>query len=132
MAEKSRRQESLFVSAPLPPSSNHIYANAAKGRVLTKEARAYKEEVGNILMTQWAKKRCPEPPFAFYLHLRLPDLRRADLTNRIKLIEDAVFSHLGHDDSLVYESHQFKYVCPDNPGVAVELRHTERSLEAAV
>ena len=125
------RQDRLIVSAPLPPSSNGIYANAASGRALTKEAREYKEEVGKILVTQWAKKRCPEPPFAFYLHLRLPNGKRTDADGRVKLLQDALFEHLGHDDSLVYDLHVFKYLAPDNPGVTLELRHTDRALEAA-
>lgn len=133
VAESSRRPDRLVISAPLPPSSNHIYANNARGgRVLTKEAREYKHEVEQVMMTQRAKKRCPEPPFVLSLHLRLPDARRADASNRCKVLEDAIFEQLGYDDSLVYDVHLFKYVAPNDPGVTVEIRHTDRRLEAAV
>lgn len=44
---------------------------------------------------------------------------------------NAIFSHLGHDDSLVYDAHLFKYLDRKNPGVTVEVRHTTRALEAS-
>jgi hypothetical protein len=82
-------------------------------------------------MSENAKARCPEPPFSMHLHLRMPDKRRRDSTNFGKLIDDAIFEYLGYDDSLIYDSHQWKYIDRENPGVTVELRHCSRELEAS-
>ncbi len=131
-AEKSRRLDSLILSAPLPPSTNHLYANASSGRRLTQEGRAYKKDVGVRLMLSGARKSCPGPPFCLSMHFRLPDKRRRDLTNLAKALEDAVFGHLGYDDSLVYEMTMTKSIDRSNPGVTVEIRHTDRKLEGAV
>ncbi len=123
----------LVVSGPLPPSSNSIYYTDSKTntRHLTRRAREYRENLQEEMMVGGAKKRCPEPPFSLHYHFRLPDRRRRDLTNLEKLLEDSIFQFLGHDDSLVYDSHKWKYINRENPGVTVELRHCSRELEAS-
>lgn len=42
---------------------------------------------------------------------------------------NAVFEHIGYDDSLVYDSHQWKYIDREEPGMTVEVRHCNRKLE---
>ncbi len=133
MAEKSRRQDRLILSAPLPPSVNHLYRTGADGkRYMTKEGREFKKEVAKEVMVAGGSKKCPPPPFALHLHLRLPDALRRDASNLVKALEDAIFAQLGHDDSLVYDLHIWKYVDRSDPGVTVEIRHTDRKLEVAV
>lgn len=132
VAEPSTRSDSLIISAPLPPTTNHLYATGKDGRrYLTAKARRYKNEVRWQMLAEGSRAKCPEPPFVLSLHLRLPDRRRADVTNRVKLIEDAIFAQLEYDDSLVLDAHLFKYIDRQNPGVTVEIRHTDRRLEAA-
>ena len=121
----------LIVSAPLPPSSNNIYATGSDGkRHLTEKAKEYRKEIGWAMLDKG--KHCPKPPFALHIHLRLPDRRRRDASNAVKLLEDSVFSGLPYDDSQVFDLHVWKYHAPNNPGVTLELRHTDRLLEAAV
>ncbi len=120
----------LVLAAPLPPSTNNLYANASSGRRLTQEGRAYKKDIGVRLMLSGSLRRCPHPPFSLSMHFRLPDKRKRDLSNLAKALEDAVFGHLGLDDSLVYELTMTKSIDRENPGVTVEVRHTERRLEA--
>ena len=121
----------LIISGPLPPSSNNIYATGKTGkRYLTKTAEKYREKLQKSMMMGGAKKECPEPPFSLHLHLRLPDRRRRDASNAVKLLEDSIFSFLGYDDSLVYDLHVWKYKDKANPGVTVEVRHCSRKLEA--
>ncbi len=133
MAETSKRQDRLILSAPLPPSLNNAYTTGRDGkRHLSAQAREYKQEVRWIMLAEGARAKCPEPPFSFYVHLRLPDKRRRDASNAVKILEDAIFGQLGHDDSLVLDLHVFKYIDRKNPGVTVEIRHTDRRLEAAL
>lgn len=133
MAEESRRRDRLILSAPLPPSTNHLYSTGKDGRRhLTAVARKYKQDIRWKMLAEGSRAKCPDPPFVLYLHVRLKDRRRSDVSNRCKLIEDAIFAQLGHDDSLVYDVHLYKYLDRSNPGVTVEIRHTDRKLEVAV
>ena len=60
MAEKSRRADRLVFSAPLPPSVNHAYRTGKDGkRYLTKEARAYKKDIGKIINATLGAKAWP-------------------------------------------------------------------------
>ncbi len=122
----------LIICGPLPPSSNHLYATGAHGkRYLTKQGREYRKELEETMMEVGARKRCPKPPFALHLHLRFSDLRRRDVSNQIKLVEDTVFKYLGYDDTEVYDLHAWKYLDRANPGMVVEVKHCSRGLVGA-
>ena len=122
--------EKLFISGPLPPSLNNAYYTGRDGRRhLTKEAKTYKENIAETLMVNNARSMCPEPPFSVHLHLRFKDKRRTDVSNRVKILEDAVFGYLGHDDSLVYDLHIWRYIDRSKPGMSMEIRHCSRDLE---
>lgn len=121
----------LIVSAPLPPSTNNLYATGKDGRrYLTQKARDYKTNLQREMMWRHTKKDVPEPPFTLHFHLRFPDARRRDASNQIKLAEDAIFEFLGYDDSLVYDLHVWRYIDREEPGMTVEVRHCSRELEA--
>jgi len=49
MSTTTRQPASLRLVLPLPPSINRQYANAAKGRVLTAEARTFKRDVKKLI-----------------------------------------------------------------------------------
>lgn len=125
--------ERMTASLPLPPSSNHIYRvgfnrNTGEPQLyLTKEARAYRKEVHKTLMAHACE--CPQPPFNFGLHFRLPDLRRRDLSNGIKLLEDSVFGYFGHDDTHVHGMQLWKYIDRKEPGVTIEVRSSTREID---
>lgn len=117
---------------PLPPSTNNLYYTGTDGkRHLTTEAREYKkkvyEEVEKLVCV--LHRKVPPPPFSVHMHIRFPDQRKADLSNRIKVVEDAIFGALGYDDRHVHDLHLWRYVCREDPGVAVEVRHSERGIE---
>jgi Holliday junction resolvase RusA-like endonuclease len=71
----------------------------------------------------------PDPPYSVYYHFRFKDLRRRDVNNYIKVLEDAIFEGLGIDDRHVIDSHQFKYVSRNDPGFVCEIRHSSRGIE---
>lgn len=120
----------LVVSGPLPPSTNNLYYTGKDGkRHLTKTAKDYKTNLQKVLMANGAKSLAPDPPYSLHLHLRFKDRRRRDTSNQIKLIEDAIFGHLGKDDSLVNDLHVWRYIDKTSPGITVEVKHSSRSLE---
>lgn len=100
----------LTLIAPVPPSLNNAYTNG-KGhgrRVLTKEGRDYKATVAQILLCK------ARPANGFELAIGRPDRRiglalrlwfrtrqRRDISNCVKLIEDALAEQLGFDDCAV-------------------------------
>jgi Holliday junction resolvase RusA-like endonuclease len=113
----------------MPPSTNQLYYTGKDGkRHLSKEGREYKKEVGKLMMVGGVKKKCPLPPFSLYIHVRFRDWRRQDISNRIKLLEDAVLGYLNYDDKMVYDLIVYKYISKNDPGVVVELRNTTRDL----
>ncbi|HEV2557389.1 MAG TPA: hypothetical protein VGU45_02060 [Microvirga sp.] len=88
----------MTFSVPLPPSSNKLYANAAKGRVKTVQYRAWIDEAGWILQSQ-RPGRIEGDYAVFYA---LPGLRKgADQENRLKALSDLLVRHkIVQDDSL--------------------------------
>ena len=121
----------LVVSGTLPPSTNSLYYSDKKTgtRHLNKKAQAYKRELQWRLKEGGARDKCPPPPYSVHYHFRFPDRRRRDLGNYTKLLEDTVFEIIGHDDSLVNDEHRWRYVCRDDPGFTMEIRHSSREIE---
>jgi len=94
----------------LPPSTNNCFVTVGNRRVLSKEAKAFKE------LAQWTVKvgLKPLPKFAgpvevsltFYSGKWLTKAgkpRRIDLGNMEKLLVDAVFEMLHLDDSNIWK-----------------------------
>lgn len=92
----------LELTAPLPPSLNNAYATIRGRRVLVTAGRDYKTEVLCILM------RLPEARtfmqaakgarLALTLRMWFKNRQRTDISNRVKLLEDALSEALGFDD----------------------------------
>lgn len=120
----------LVATLPLPPSTNHLYANAGARRILTKEGKLYKEDVMKRLMQMGARRKCPEPPFVFRLWVMVPDKQRRDVTNMVKAIEDAVAAYLCYDDSANHVVYLYKALDRTNPRAVIQLVHKDRSVPA--
>lgn len=115
------------MTLPLPPSSNNAYKNAGKkGRVLTAEAKAYKENAAMLARGQGAKMIEGDVEIVGTVYL---DSRRRDLTNCIKLLEDSLKGVCYSDDRQV--SHIDLRRCFDrgNPRceITVQLDHDQRA-----
>lgn len=100
----------------LPPSANHAYFNLPRGgRVLSKEGKGYKTSVSSFV-TQHHQKDIRDVkknwPYGLAIKLTFKDLynetwpgkaanryKKVDVSNRIKLLEDALVDSLGIDDS---------------------------------
>jgi Holliday junction resolvase RusA-like endonuclease len=96
----------ITVTVPHPQSTNRLYANRGRRRVLTPEARAYHElvvysvqqQVGATIRAAW--------PMVGRLHVRgtvaAPDARRRDLSSTITCLEDGLtMAGIWPDDSCI-------------------------------
>jgi Holliday junction resolvase RusA-like endonuclease len=102
----------------LPPSANNAYFNLpnGKGRTLTKVGRAYLTETKVTLAQEYPKAMLffkPNVPYLIVFRFRLDTVenkgwakgksetryKKIDVTNRIKLLEDALKDAAGIDDS---------------------------------
>ncbi len=89
---------------------------------MSKEGKQYKLNVHEHLMEERVRPRCPDPPYAVSIWFMLPDKRKRDLSNMIKVLEDAVASYLMYDDSCHYEMHLYKLLDRENPRAVVLLK----------
>ena len=110
----------IELDLPMPPSVNKLYATVRGRRIMTTKGKAVKHEI-----TQLVVKHIASMPDLFRSERKLRltvDLyfaavenagwskgkaknryKRIDVSNRAKLLEDALFSGIGIDDSLIFE-----------------------------
>tara|TARA_Y100000816_G_C26007558_1_gene526634 strand:- start:580 stop:1059 length:480 start_codon:yes stop_codon:yes gene_type:complete len=124
--ESPSKGESPSVSIrnlPMPPSVNKAYMSIGRGRrALSIEGKTYKRSVIDSLIPHVASDKIltsfvkPDLPLSLHIHLFFKDIenkgwpkkaktryKRLDVSNRIKLLEDALFECLGVDDCNVFE-----------------------------
>jgi Holliday junction resolvase RusA-like endonuclease len=128
----------------LPPSSNNIYYNIKGGRALTSEARSWKRravhsmvEQGNLCLDTSFE---PDSKYGIELYFFFKAVenegwykrdkngnrkaksrwKKIDLSNRIKLLEDALKDATGVDDSAIFEMIIYKKQS-DKPMVMIEI-----------
>jgi Holliday junction resolvase RusA-like endonuclease len=88
----------LTIDLPLPPSANHLFANAhGGGRVKTKAYKSWIEEARYHVITAWRAAGKPEvgreTPMSLTMRLGLVE-RRRDASNCTKAIEDVLVREL--------------------------------------
>lgn len=121
---------SVCVTLSLPPSwNNALHAVPGRGRVLSAEARAWKEQAG--WLTRAAMAGCPplRPPLTVWL-FAYGLSRRRDLDGIIKLTQDSILDALGIDDRYVDEVYAVRVLSRDGPRLDVvvsELTREERA-----
>lgn len=92
------------VTLPVPPSLNNAYKNVRRGRVLTAEAKDYKENAKNTIQARLNLTGfffSDDDRFALTLKLYFSSNHRRDISNCAKLPEDALSEVLGFDDCRV-------------------------------
>lgn len=75
---------------PYPPSVNHLYANVQGGRVLSKAGRAFHHAVAEQVWLQLRQWTCLTGRLAMAIMAHGPDARTRDLSNLLKVTEDAL------------------------------------------
>lgn len=99
--------QELFLTLPLPPTINSYWGFSGHRRFLTLEAREFKAQVAHIVSQQPIRFGASKLSLTVTINFR--DKRIADISNRIKALEDAlVQAGLFNDDSQVHELHIFK------------------------
>lgn len=109
----------IELELPMPPSVNKLYANVRGRRIMTSKGKTVKHEIRQATTKQLASKPSlftQETPLRLTVDLYFSAVenkgwpkkaksryKRIDVSNRAKLLEDALFSVLGVDDSLVFE-----------------------------
>jgi Holliday junction resolvase RusA-like endonuclease len=95
----------FVLELPLPPTTNQAYFNVpGRGRVLSTAARKFKDKA--VLSAAQARREQGwryEPGARLSLSLEFHFARdgKRDLSNRLKLVEDALAKALGFDDSVI-------------------------------
>jgi crossover junction endodeoxyribonuclease RusA len=124
------RAESLLplrFQVPWPPSANNLYPTSRSGhRFPSKRLKEYHAAVmAELVRLRVPRERITER-IALTLLLQPPDLRRRDISNTVKAIEDALTqSGVWADDCQVDELHVHR--CMKYPGgiVTVEIKPVE-------
>lgn len=115
---------------PLPPSVNHQYATVEGKRVLSWEAKRYKqktiERLKRIAARGWLTKELLEALRSSYLSLSFDfyfktSLRR-DLDGGLKIAQDAICQALTINDNRVVQALLNKRIDPKNPRLEVEVK----------
>ncbi len=103
----------------LPPTTNNLYVNGARGRFLAPKARAAKEAIGWEARSQYHGEPL-QGPLAAEIRLYWPDKRRRDIDN-IKALLDALTGILWEDDSQITDLHLFKAYDKERPRVEIDM-----------
>ncbi len=115
----------MKLTLPLPPSLNAAYRNVTingRGRVLlSKEGRAYKEDVKKLLLGRESFDDARlEVSYVYYFQNR----RKSDIANREKLLSDALEGCLFDNDEQIDILHQKRGgVDKENSRVEIEVCH---------
>ena len=109
-----------------PPSLNNMYNNAARGRVLTEDAKAWKQRITlhakNIINTldmdfsEHAKK-----PLRISIQFWVSELYRSDWDGHVKMVQDCTMKAMGLDDRYVVLASVSKKLDKANPHFLVRV-----------
>jgi Holliday junction resolvase RusA-like endonuclease len=99
--------KNIFLELPLPPSVNNYWGFSGHKRFLTLEAREFKTAVAYKVMQQ--PIRFGDAKLEMTVTINFRDKRIADISNRLKALEDAlVQAGLMHDDSQLKVIHLYE------------------------
>jgi len=95
------------IRLPLPPSANRYWRTTRTGRTyVSEEAQAYKAEVGWLARAEGLEMLEGEVSLSLQVYMVN---KSADLTNRIKVLEDALNGVAYIDDNQVSEFYARKF-----------------------
>ena len=114
---------------PLPPGINQQYATVGTRRVLSKESRHYKKEVGRAIRRLRADGTIPgalvvalrQGFVGLFIDFYFETPMRRDLDGGLKIAQDAICEALDMNDNRVVDVHLVKRIDPLRPHIEVEL-----------
>jgi Holliday junction resolvase RusA-like endonuclease len=122
--------EVLRVELPMPPSVNKLYYVRNGRKALSSEGRALKEQMRAAIVllcaASAATSQIENVPLQLSLEFYFPEIenrgwsqnktqtryKKVDVSNRVKLVEDAIVEALGIDDSAFMRIHLSKHGGP--------------------
>jgi Holliday junction resolvase RusA-like endonuclease len=105
---------------PVPPTTNHLYLNMrGKGRVKSPQYRDWITEAGLLLNRQWGLSKI-ETQVTIEILVERQGKRRADISNRIKAVEDLMVSQGVLADDRLVERVEAQW-CDDVDGCVVNI-----------
>ena len=105
------------MNLPPPPSVNHAFANAKKGRIKTDAYKSWRDAAAWSIIAQVGSKDRIAGSFA--LSINLPWNLKGDIDNRIKGIVDALVSSGRVDDDRFMDELHVCRASPTNLAVIV-------------
>lgn len=134
---------SKLLTLPLPPSANHAWVTTRQGkRFLSADGKHFKQQVKQTILLTPDLHLDPDVGVSLRidLYFRRQDIlsstwpkeakrryKRLDTSNRIKLLEDAVFEAIGVDDSIVNDVHIRRHILLEgDPYSTVEILPDEQ------
>jgi crossover junction endodeoxyribonuclease RusA len=128
-ASRITQPVSLSVKLPLPPGVNNQYATVNGRRILSVEARRFKEEVGNRLQSLRFSGQLSENLLAsfragylsLFIDFYFATPMKRDLDGGLKVTQDALCENLGINDNRVVDIHLVKRIDPRNPRIEVQI-----------
>lgn len=115
--------QSLTFSIPIPPSVNHMYQSAGRGKRLTTQARNYIKTAQDIckkeMRAQDWKKDKENVWYIMDLYFYFPDQRVRDSHNCIKLLTDCLEGLLFTNDYFLLPRIQYVTLDRDNPRLEI-------------
>jgi crossover junction endodeoxyribonuclease RusA len=114
---------------PLPPGINQQYATVGGRRVLSKNSRQYKKEVGKAIRRLRSEGVISDALVVtlrqgfvgLFIDFFFETPHRRDLDGGLKITQDAICDALGVNDNRVVDVHLVKRIDPLRPRIEVEL-----------
>ena len=108
----------MILELPYPPSVNHYYRHWGNRVMISHDGRVYRERVLSIVSTSGEHGFTGK--VVMTVDLYPPDLRRRDIDNTLKALQDALTAaHVYKDDSDIFEMHLYKREPLPPDGLAV-------------
>jgi crossover junction endodeoxyribonuclease RusA len=109
---------------PLPPGVNNQYSTVNGRRVLSAEARRWKQTAQRTLRDRFApefQEAAQKGYLALFIDFFFETPLRRDLDGGLKIAQDVICEALGVDDRRVVDIHLLKRIDPLRPRMVVEL-----------
>ena len=119
----------LLLTLPLPPGVNNQYVTVNGRRVLSREARRYKQSVLKLMRRKRSLGEIDDDLcaaaqrgyLALFIDFFFETPLRRDLDGGLKIAQDAICTALEVNDNRVVDIHMVKRMDPLNPRIEIEL-----------
>jgi crossover junction endodeoxyribonuclease RusA len=119
----------LNLRLPLPPGINSQYATVNGRRVLSAEARRFKQDVSSRMQAMKFSGHLPDTMIdalrsgylSLFIDFYFSSPMKRDLDGGLKITQDALCENLGINDNRVVDIHLVKRIDPLHPRIEVQI-----------